>query len=89
MHGDGRLIIYSRRGTKRNILIAVLSALAAPSLSITHCVARGPSTTDQQRLDKLIQPYVDMILPELAVSKKQSPEAHMEWKPLAFANDAT
>lgn len=87
MRSDGRLIIYSRRGTKRAILRAILSALAAPALNITHCVARGPSTAEQQRLNQFIQPYVDVILPRLAAPKKQSAESHAVWKPVIFTND--
>jgi hypothetical protein len=65
MHGEGRLLIYSRHGTKTQILTEVLSALAAPSLNITNVVARGPSKPEQRRLDRFIQPIIDKLLVDM------------------------
>jgi hypothetical protein len=62
MHGEGRLIIYSRYATERQILTKILSALAAPSLNITNVVARSPSKPEQRRLDHFIQPILDKLL---------------------------
>ena len=50
-HGDGRLTIYSRSGTERQILVAVLSVLAAPSLNIQTTVSRSPSKAEAHRLE--------------------------------------
>ena len=44
---EGRLTIYSRGATERQILREVLSALAAPFLNITNVVARGPTGPEQ------------------------------------------
>ncbi len=65
MHSEGRLIIYSRYATKREILTQILSALAAPSLNITNVVARSPSKPEQRRLDHFIQPILDKLLVEM------------------------
>jgi len=62
MHGEGRLIIYSRYATERQILRKILSALAAPSLNITNVVARSPSKPEQRRIDHFIQPILDKLL---------------------------
>jgi hypothetical protein len=62
---DGRLTIYSRHATKRQILTEVLSALAAPSLNIRNVVARSPSKPEQRRLDRFIQPVLDKLLAEM------------------------
>jgi len=65
MHSEGRLIIYSRYATTRQILTKVLSALAAPSLNITNVVARSPSKPEQRRLDRFIQPIIEKLLAEM------------------------
>jgi hypothetical protein len=65
MHGEGRLIIYSRYGTERQILTEVLSALAARSLNITNVVARRPSKPEQRRLDRYIHPLLEKLLTEM------------------------
>jgi hypothetical protein len=65
MHNEGRLIIYSRYSTERQILTEILSALAAPSLNITNVVARSPSKPEQRRLDHFIQPIMDKILAKM------------------------
>ena len=62
MQSEGRLIIYSRYATERQILTKILSALAAPSLNITNVVSRGPSKPEQRRLDRFIQPILDKLL---------------------------
>jgi hypothetical protein len=62
MHSEGRLIIYSRYSTERQILTEILSALAAPSLNITNVVARRPTKPEQHRLDRFIQPILDKLL---------------------------
>lgn len=85
---DGCLTIYSRNGTKRQALIAVLSALAASSLGIRTTVGRRPSEADRHRLEQFIQPFVEQILPDMTPPKKQSPEAHVPWLPIPFPNDA-
>ena len=87
-HGDGRLTIYSRSGTKRQILVAVLSVLAAPSLNIKSTVSRSPSKAEKHRLEQFVEPLVEQILPDMTPLKKQSPEAHVPWLPIPFPNDA-
>ena len=86
---EGRLTIYSRSGTKRQVLIEVLSALAAPALNITNCVARGPSKAEKHRLEQFIEPFVEQVLPDMTPPKKLSPQAHVPWQPVPFPNDAT
>ena len=85
---DGLLTIYSRHGTKRQILVALLSVLAAPSLNIKSTVARSPSKAEKHRLEQFIQPFVDQILPDMTPQKKRSPEAYVPWQPIPFPNDA-
>ncbi len=62
---DGLLTIYSRHGTTREILVAILSVLAAPSLNIQSTVSRSPKKAEKHRLEQFIQPFVDQILPAL------------------------
>jgi hypothetical protein len=85
---DGLLTIYSRYGTKRQILFAILSVLAAPSRNIKSSVSRRPSKADQHRLEQFVQPLIERILPDLTPAKRQSPEAHVPWQPVPFPNDA-
>ncbi|MGC3992129.1 MAG: hypothetical protein QM796_21035 [Chthoniobacteraceae bacterium] len=80
MHHEGRLIIYSHHGSKREVLAAILSALAAPKLNILHAVSRSPSTAEQHRLDQFIQLYLDLILPTLILPEKRSPQVDGTWK---------
>jgi protein subunit release factor A len=63
--GEGRLTIYSRYATKRQVLTEILSALAAPSLNITNVVARSPSKPEQHRIDVFIRPILEKLLTEL------------------------
>jgi len=85
---DGLLTIYSRHGSKREILVVVLSVLAAPTLNIKSTVSRSPSKAQQHRLEQFIQPFVDQILPDMTPLRKLSPEAHVPWLPMPFPNDA-
>src|SRR3954469_11898910 len=55
---DGRLTVYSRSGTKRQILVEVLSVLAAPSLNIKSTVSRSPSKAQTHPLEHFIEPFV-------------------------------
>jgi len=86
-HSEGRLTIYSRGATERQILREVLSALAAPFLNITNVVARSPSGPEQRRLDRFIQPILNQLLTELAAMGKRSPEAHTPLQLAPFANE--
>ena len=85
---DGRLTIYSRSGTKRQILVEVLSVLAAPSLNIKSTVSRSPSKAEKHRLEQFIESFVEQILPDMTPPTKRSPEAHVPWQPIPFPNDA-
>jgi len=85
---DGVLTVYSRHGTKREILIEILSVLAAPSLNIQSTVSRSPSKAEKHRLEQFIDPFIEQILPTLTPPEKQSPEAHVPWQPIPFPNDA-
>jgi len=85
---DGRLTIYSRSGTKRQILVEVLSVLAAPSLNIKSTVSRSPSKAEAHRLEQFIEPIVERISAEMTPPTKRSPEAHVPWQPIPFPNDA-
>ncbi len=69
--GEGRLTIYSRYCAKKDVLLVLLSALAAPSLNITNCVARSPSAGEQHRLNQAIQPFVDKILFEMSAADEK------------------
>ena len=62
---DGCLTIYSRRGTKRQAVIAVLSALAANHLGIRLRMARRTSEADRRRIQRVIQPMVDEVMAEI------------------------
>ena len=88
MHSEGRLIIYSRYSKERQILVAVLSVLAAPSLNIKSTVSRSPSKAEAHRLEQFIEPIVERILAEMTPPTKRSPEAHVPWQPVPFPNDA-
>jgi hypothetical protein len=66
---DGRLTVYSRMGTKRDILNALLSTLAAPSLNIVNVVARRPTAPEQHRLDQFVKPLVDDLVPQVALPR--------------------
>ncbi len=68
---DGCLTIYSRRGTKRDALVAVLSSLAVSSLGIRIGIGRRPSQVDKRRLDRVIEPLVDELLPEITPQPKR------------------
>jgi hypothetical protein len=81
---EGRLTIYSRGGTKKEVLVAVLSTLAAPSLNIKNVVARSPSRPEQHRIDQFIQPLIDDLLPEIEAPKKR---ADVPLKFIPFPND--
>jgi len=83
-HSDGRLTIYSRGVTERQILREVLSALAAPFLNIKNVVSRGPSGPEQRRLDRFIQPILDQLLTELAEMGKRNPQPHTPLLPARF-----
>jgi hypothetical protein len=85
---DGQLIIYCRYGTKRQILVEILSVLAAPSLNIESTVSHSPSKAESRRLMQFIEPLVEKILPNLTPPNKLSPEAHIRWQPIPFSNDA-
>jgi hypothetical protein len=85
------LTIYSRRGTKREVLIAILSALASETLGINRGLRRRRSEAETHQLDKLIQPYVEKLLAALAPQPSQSklsPEAHVPIHFAPFPNDA-
>lgn len=68
---DGGLTIYSRRGTKRQALVAVLSALAATSLGIRTAIGRRHSESDRRRINDTIQALVDELLAEIAPPPKR------------------
>ncbi len=68
---DGCLTIYSRTGTKKQALGAVLSALALPSLNITNSLRRRFSEADKHRINKTIQPLVEEILPKITPLTKR------------------
>ena len=67
---DGGLTIYSRRGTKVQALVAVLSALAATSLGVRTGLRRQYSGADKRRINNSIQPLVDELLAEIAPRPK-------------------
>lgn len=88
---DGCLTIYSRCGTKKQALIAVLSALAANSFGIKTYLGCRLSESDRHRLDQLMQPLADNLLVALTPVKpstKLSPEAHTPMHFAPFPNDA-
>jgi hypothetical protein len=66
----GCLTIYSRRGTKQQALVAVLSALAATSLGIRG-FGRRPSEANRRRVNNVIQRFVDELWPEIAPRTKR------------------
>lgn len=62
---DGKLTIYSRTGSKKQALRAMLHALAGASLGIQKGIRRRQSEVNRHRLDQIIQPLVDQLLPML------------------------
>jgi hypothetical protein len=87
---DGGLSIYSRCGTKREILIAVLSALAVEKLGINRGLRRRRSEREKHQLGQLIQPFVETLLVVLTPQPsktKLSPEAHVPMHFSPFPND--
>lgn len=68
---DGGLTIYSRRGTKKQAVIAVLSALAAASLGIRLGFGRNTSEAHKRRINRVIQPLVDEIMEEVMPPTKR------------------
>jgi hypothetical protein len=95
---DGCLMIYSRRGTKLQVLAAVLSALAVKVLGINRGINRRRSRAEQDRISQFIQPLVEKLLPEITPVKKLtpepllrklSPEAHVPWIPAPFEDNAS
>jgi hypothetical protein len=87
---DCCLTIYSRRGTKREVLIGMLFALAAEKLGINRGHRRRRSKAEKHQIDKLIQPYVETLLTALSPQPSQnklSPEAHAPMHFAPFPND--
>ena len=88
---DCCLTIYSRRGTSREVLNAILSALAAETRGINRGIRRRRSEVEKHQLDNLIQPYVETLLAALTpqpTKSKLSPEAHVPMRFAPFPNDA-
>jgi hypothetical protein len=71
----GCLTVYSRTGTKSEVLLAVLSALAAGSLNIKTQLGRRFSEKDQRRLKQMAEPLIDEIMPVIA-----EPGGRGKWK---------
>lgn len=86
-HSEGRLTIYSRHGTKKQVLVEVLCVLAAPFHQIESTVARSPSKEQKHRLEASVGPLVDQLLLAMTPSTKRSPAAHVPWIPAPFPND--
>lgn len=69
---DGRLTVYSRRGTTEQCVRAILSALAVVALGMGTGL-RGRSAAEKHRLNELIQPLLDQIMMAIAPQKREYP----------------
>jgi hypothetical protein len=63
---DGCLTIYSRQGTKREALMAVLAALAVRPLEIRLSFKCHPSEADRRRIERLVQPIFNELMAKSA-----------------------
>jgi len=87
---DRCLTIYSRGGSKRQALTAILSALAVETLGFNRGLRRRRSESEMHQIDRLIQPYVVRLLAALTPQPSQtklSPEAHVPIHFASFPND--
>ncbi len=87
---DRYLTIYSRVGSKRQVLTAILSALSVETLGFNRGLRRRRSESEIHQIDRLIQPYVAMLLAALTpppARTKLSPEAHVPIHFAPFPND--
>ena len=82
---DGCLTIYSRRGTTKQTVIAVLAALAAAPLGIKLRFGRYPSESDRRRILHVTQRMADEIMTKL------TPEVKRGWwgHPVRISQDRT
>ena len=82
MHSEGRLIIYSRGATKKRVVREILSVLVSPFLNIQNVVARSPQASEEHRIDRCIQPFVEEIMKEL-----ETPRSGVAVKRMSFPSD--
>ena len=68
---DGCLTIYSRRGTKKQAVLAVLSALVVVSLGLKRGFGGRLSEADRRRVQRLTQPMADEIIAAIMPQPKR------------------
>ena len=66
---DGSLIIKSRGFTKERVLRALLTELAGHAIGVVFRTYRRLQKRDQSRIERLVGPLVEEILPQLSRKK--------------------
>jgi hypothetical protein len=66
---DGSLLVKSRGLSKEHVLRALLTELAAHALGLTFRSYRRLQTRDESRVQRVIAPLVEEILPQLSKKK--------------------
>jgi hypothetical protein len=66
---DGSLLVKSRGFTKERVLRGVLTELAGHALGLTFRSYRRLQKRDESRVQRLIAPLVEQILPQLSQKK--------------------
>ena len=66
---DGSLLVKSRGFSKERVLSALLTELAGHALGLTFRSARRLQKRDESRVQRLIAPLIEEILPQLSQKK--------------------
>lgn len=66
---DGSLLIKSRGFTKKRVLHAMLTELAAHAVGVVFRTDRRPQKRDQSRIERLVAPLAEELLPQLSRKK--------------------
>jgi len=66
---DGSLLIKSRGFTKKNVLRALVTELAGHAIGIAFLENRRLQNRDRSRIERLVTPLVEEILPKLSRKK--------------------
>ena len=71
---DGSLTVKSRGVSKECTLRAVLTELAGRALGLTFLGGHRLQKRDQSRVERMVEPLVEVILPQLSSKKVWLPE---------------
>jgi hypothetical protein len=66
---DGSLLIKSRGFTKERVLRALLTELASHAMGVVFRTYRRLQKRDESRIERLVAPLVEQILPQLSRKK--------------------